>query len=469
MPQRRTKTPQSKKKKQKKTTTTTTTTVLSSVPALPSFGQYTLKFVNRNLLKDALNEYQYISPPKTFCERLCLVRFWNAVADVYPAWLAPNTVTLCGYVCAVVVLLLTLVYSPNFPSWYYLVTAFLMFLYQTADGSDGPQARRLKCGSALGELFDHGVDAVVTSLMYYACTEISGTRITSPFAPIIFSCSASAFFFSNASLLHTSRQLFNDLDAQELQIGAQLAMVATWWFGPASWATPLPLPRIVAQTIGENLPSVAATIDLNVDESTILFRGALNLAIVCFTIANSINACQTVRAHYATSKKKVMITGRTLEEFWQQVRSMLFLFFLFGLSWYTTASAVQKSSDDAKYAFRLWFLSCTFAYADLVNHVLVLRVAKIPMPTMIRTRSFWLMSLFAVWTEFCNRGDTTNPLVQYSDFGRFIVCIACFGSHIYYSTTVGTAIANGLGVSFFTVPIAKQKSFLKTKQSKASN
>ena len=44
------------------------------------------------------------------------------------------------------------------PAWVY-AAGVLIFLYQTLDGSDGKQARATGTGSALGELFDHGVDS----------------------------------------------------------------------------------------------------------------------------------------------------------------------------------------------------------------------------------------------------------------------------------------------------------------------
>lgn len=39
-----------------------------------------------------------------------------------------------------------------------------LFLYQTFDAVDGSQARRTRQSGPLGELFDHGVDAVNTTL-----------------------------------------------------------------------------------------------------------------------------------------------------------------------------------------------------------------------------------------------------------------------------------------------------------------
>jgi len=50
------------------------------------------------------------------------------------------------------------------PPWVYASWAIGLFLYQTFDAVDGSQARRTHQSGPLGELFDHGVDAVNTTL-----------------------------------------------------------------------------------------------------------------------------------------------------------------------------------------------------------------------------------------------------------------------------------------------------------------
>lgn len=50
------------------------------------------------------------------------------------------------------------------PPWVYLSWAIGLFLYQTFDAVDGSQARRTHQSGPLGELFDHGVDAINTTL-----------------------------------------------------------------------------------------------------------------------------------------------------------------------------------------------------------------------------------------------------------------------------------------------------------------
>lgn len=46
------------------------------------------------------------------------------------------------------------------PSWCYFLCALGLFIYQTLDAIDGKQARRTNSSSPLGELFDHGCDAL---------------------------------------------------------------------------------------------------------------------------------------------------------------------------------------------------------------------------------------------------------------------------------------------------------------------
>jgi len=60
--------------------------------------------------------------------------------------------------------ILSFIYCPTFsepiPRWVFLLNGILLFAYQTLDNMDGKQARNTKSSSPLGELFDHGVDAL---------------------------------------------------------------------------------------------------------------------------------------------------------------------------------------------------------------------------------------------------------------------------------------------------------------------
>lgn len=82
--------------------------------------------------------------------------------------MAPNLITLSGFMFVGANILTLLWYNPTLdqdcPPWVYASWAIGLFLYQTFDAVDGTQARRTHQSGPLGELFDHGVDALNTSL-----------------------------------------------------------------------------------------------------------------------------------------------------------------------------------------------------------------------------------------------------------------------------------------------------------------
>ena len=74
-----------------------------------------------------------------------------------------------------------LIYSPDLntvaPSWVYFSYAFGLWLYSTFDNVDGKQARKTGTSSPLGELFDHGVDALNCTVQYLIEIGISNSNL----------------------------------------------------------------------------------------------------------------------------------------------------------------------------------------------------------------------------------------------------------------------------------------------------
>ena len=94
--------------------------------------------------------------------------WWSQVIKLFPLSMAPNMITLTGFGFVIANILTMLYYTPTLdqdcPPWVYASWAVGLFLYQTFDAIDGSQARRTGQSGPLGELFDHGVDALNTSL-----------------------------------------------------------------------------------------------------------------------------------------------------------------------------------------------------------------------------------------------------------------------------------------------------------------
>lgn len=116
-----------------------------------------------------LKEYQYSGVDHSLISRYVLKPYWwGKVIHLFPMSMAPNAITLTGFGFVVVNVLTMLYYNPTMdqdcPAWVYVSWAVGLFLYQTFDAVDGSQARRTRQSGPLGELFDHGVDALNTSL-----------------------------------------------------------------------------------------------------------------------------------------------------------------------------------------------------------------------------------------------------------------------------------------------------------------
>jgi ethanolaminephosphotransferase len=97
---------------------------------------------------------------------------WMWLTECLPAWLAPNLVTLLGFIPMAVCYMLVWIYSADVltpvPRWLALLVAVSGFFYQTMDAMDGKQARRTGASSPMGQLFDHGCDCL--ACLSHHCT-----------------------------------------------------------------------------------------------------------------------------------------------------------------------------------------------------------------------------------------------------------------------------------------------------------
>jgi ethanolaminephosphotransferase len=117
-----------------------------------------------------LATYAYSGVDQSIIGNYILKHYWNWLIDhAVPPFIAPNLLTLCGLLCVLVSYLLLWNYTPGVegwaPHWVYFVNGCLFFAYSTFDNLDGKQARKTGSSSALGEVFDHGGDALATPLM----------------------------------------------------------------------------------------------------------------------------------------------------------------------------------------------------------------------------------------------------------------------------------------------------------------
>ena len=127
--------------------------------------------------RDKLNisKWSYSVSDKSITTKY-LGRFWDAVVELVPHYVAPNVLTLAGLVLLVYSYHIAYLYSNIYPKLVSLVSAILIFGYQTMDSIDGKQARRTKNSSPLGELFDHSCDSVGTIFVILTTATVLGIK-----------------------------------------------------------------------------------------------------------------------------------------------------------------------------------------------------------------------------------------------------------------------------------------------------
>nr|XP_056710899.1 ethanolaminephosphotransferase 1-like [Euleptes europaea] len=108
---------------------------------------------------------------------------WNRIVKIVPLWIAPNLLTLTGFLMILIHCFILSIYdwdytasgsSPGFiPTWVWGFGAFATFFAYSLDCIDGKHARRTQSSTPLGELFDHGLDSWATSIFALSFFSIS--------------------------------------------------------------------------------------------------------------------------------------------------------------------------------------------------------------------------------------------------------------------------------------------------------
>lgn len=165
--------------------------------------------------------------------------FWTWLVEFMPRWLAPNLITFTGLVCNIVGSLVLFWHCPTLteaaPSWSYFLAAVSLFIYQSLDAVDGKQARRTQSASPLGELFDHGCDALSGGLLILStqCVLRNGNDLPLVFSSLLLQLSV---FYSAHWRAYTSGTLqFGRIDVTEAQVCMMLVSVCSGLVGPDFW------------------------------------------------------------------------------------------------------------------------------------------------------------------------------------------------------------------------------------------
>ncbi|KAI5190284.1 ethanolaminephosphotransferase [Nematocida minor] len=128
---------------------------------------------------DALLKYKFNGLDRSLLYYHCSLKYWDRILNVIPKWVAPNAITLMGFIAMFIQTGCVLYADPNLlggKKWLPMISAIVMWFYSTMDCIDGMQARKTGAKSPLGQLFDHGVDSVVCTFIMLCISSAIGLK-----------------------------------------------------------------------------------------------------------------------------------------------------------------------------------------------------------------------------------------------------------------------------------------------------
>jgi len=195
-----------------------------------------LHYISPQGLKN-LRTYKYHGQDNSLVANHIMQPFWRKAVNFLPIWMAPNMVTLLGFLCIIMSYLWTVFYhSPHNESHsaiVYVANAVVMFLYQTMDALDGKQARRTGTSSPLGELFDHGCDAVTTVLSVLTLT--ASLQVDPHMQLAVLVTLMMAFYFTQWEEYFTDVLVLGYIGVTEAQLSSIVLYMMTAYLGPSFW------------------------------------------------------------------------------------------------------------------------------------------------------------------------------------------------------------------------------------------
>ncbi|KAI9010344.1 CDP-alcohol phosphatidyltransferase-domain-containing protein [Phycomyces nitens] len=190
-----------------------------------------------------LRLYKYAAVDRSFATKYVLRHYWDVAIRLFPMWMAPNLITLTGLMFMIINVILTVIYRPAMdaggPSWIYFSYAAGLWLYSTFDNVDGRQARRTGTSSPLGELFDHGCDALNCS--FAATLQAAGLGMGHSMGTAsIYVIAMAGFYLSTAEEYHTGVLYLGYVNAPtEGVILSCIIFILSGIYGASIWQTPL--------------------------------------------------------------------------------------------------------------------------------------------------------------------------------------------------------------------------------------
>ncbi|KAI0803223.1 Choline/ethanolaminephosphotransferase [Irpex lacteus] len=388
-----------------------------------------------------LKKYQYKGVDRSLLSRYVLNPFWNWLVTLWPTWVAPNTITMSGLAMVIINFATMLYFDPAYqggdgphgpPHWIYFTWAAGLFIYQSFDAIDGKQARRTGMAGPLGELFDHGCDAINTTLeAMLTCYAMNLGRSWWTVSSQILALAN--FYLTTWEEYHTGQLYLGVLSGPvEGIILIVVIFAVTGIYGPAFWDTPfltvLGLDKVPA------IANIVPNVGLNI---AFMIYGAV------FLLFNIITSYINVFQAKLSSNESPL----------RPLVHLLPFPFTVGLQILWLSAPTYRESRIIDSALLVPFLlAWGLQAAHLVSRIILAHVTKQPFP-LFDSLFFWsvLGAIDANLPLLLNR----DPLIQHNMHNTsvivYLTLAVSFFSYARFCTLVINDITNYLGIACFTV------------------
>ncbi|KAJ7508427.1 Choline/ethanolaminephosphotransferase [Mycena galericulata] len=412
-------------------------------------------FIPRDALEN-LKKYSYKGVDKSLVSKYVLNPFWTWFVTLWPLSVAPNTITLSGLGIVFLNFVTVFLFDPAYlaekggvviPRWVYFSCSIGLFLYQAFDAIDGKQARRTGMAGPLGEMFDHGCDAMNTTLEVILASQAlnlgrSWWTVASQMATL------ANFYLTTWEEYHTGLNLFLLSTAADTIAPGQLYLaefsgpvegillicgiyLVSGLYGPSFWDT-----GILSFLHLTSIPLVNQLPDLPLNDSFMVFAAFG----VCFNVYSS----------YSNVRRAMRTAGKSTT---QPLLLLLPFVVSAGIQVFWLAHPRYDNAAIINSALFVPFL-CAWGlqFAHQVGRMILAHVTSTPFPWW---DWMWVWSLVCAVDANLPLLAGRTPVLQTSEARRtavvYLTLVISLAAYARFCTLVINDITDFMGIACFTV------------------
>ena len=395
-----------------------------------------------------VSNYKYSSLDKSPLSKYVLnPYYWTPLAEYLPVYLHANMVTLLGLMGIIVILIITYIVDglDGRYTWLSWACAIGIWFYSTMDNLDGKQARRTMTSSPLGELVDHGCDAV--QCCFGGIVQATGMGLGYSYYTLwVVGIASVPFYFSSWEEYYTKTLYLGYVNGptEGLLIGSICGIIGAVYGNQIYF---LPYSDFEGNLFGSLLYPfklcVAFFFNMLDMDKEIIALDILVFIMLCAVFIVHVPAC--IYNVYMTPKRKEPM--------------LLALFKTYPIALFILSGFLLAQVDLIWIPNIFWMtmLACTLSFGVYTTQVILAYIVEKQYPSPSALWSLFSLSLFL---KYSDASIQTKTFALYL-FTSFFVVYYC-----YFIESVFLAFCNHLKISWYKVPLENQKQLLNQLQKK---